>query len=390
MRAALLATLLCVAATWGLAAADRPHLPSPVIFPGQRLPLSFSHAQHLAMEGVGCGTCHEDAAHSRRSADWLIPGEDSCASCHTIDRAQRTGCDKCHPGWDGNGAPPRVAVPAPNLKFNHEAHASRGMRCVDCHGDLRAQGVGLATRAQLPRMPQCLECHDGSKAPEACTTCHLGDRDGRVRTSYPEGKLIPTGTLRGDAHDLRFRTEHARVAANDESYCASCHVRSFCVDCHDGVAKPMDFHGGDYQRMHAIDARRGTPDCGACHRRQTFCTGCHSRSGVSDDPKTTAFERPSAANPVPRGAFHPAGWVTPTGGRRLASDHSFQAQRNIESCASCHREDFCKECHRTENPHPSGFAGSARCKALAARTGRMCLRCHTDLSDSLLRCGSMR
>ena len=53
-------------------------------------------------------------------------------------------------------------------------------------------------------------------------------------------------------------------------------MREFCVDCHDGVSKPLDFHGNDYMSLHTVDARRQSLDCGACHRLQTFCTGCHA------------------------------------------------------------------------------------------------------------------
>ena len=200
---------------------------------------------------------------------------------------------------------------------------------------------------------------------------------------------MPSGSMRGDAHDLRFRKEHAAVAAGDEAYCASCHKRAFCVDCHNGTQKPMDFHANDYVSIHPVDARRGTPDCGSCHRLQTFCTGCHSRMGVGDDEKTTGFQLPSRVQPgeaVTR-RFHPEGWWTrtndPRTARRSASNHSFEAQRNIASCASCHREEFCVGCHKADgaNPHPASWAGSPRCKALAARAGRMCLRCHSSLEE---------
>jgi hypothetical protein len=228
-------------------------------------------------------------------------------------------------------------------------------------------------------MGLCLECHDGEQAPAACTTCHLGD-GARVRVDYPEGRLVPSGALRGDAHDLGFRLDHGRVAASDERYCASCHRREECLDCHDGVLKPLDFHGNDYARLHAIDARRASTDCGSCHRLQTFCTGCHARSGVNDDPKTSEFQRPSqvlgAAN-----RFHPPGWWSGNQARG-PGDHSFEAQRNLRACASCHREEFCKDCHGQQvNPHPAGFGSSARCRSLLARAGRTCLRCHVDASQ---------
>jgi len=387
-RAILVAALV---STLGVAVwAARGAAPSTVIFPVQRLSLSFSHQQHLGLD-VGCGYCH-GAARSRRAADRNLPDEDTCATCHPIDRSQPekavaagqpdARCASCHPGWNGAGTPPPVVIPTPNLKFNHELHAARGMKCIDCHGDLLAQGVGLATRAQLPRMASCLGCHDGATAPAACTTCHIGDRDGKVRTEYPEGQLLPSGALRGDAHDLRFRIDHARAAANDEKYCQNCHKREECLDCHDGVVKPIDFHAGDYVAMHGIDARRGTTDCGSCHRLQTFCTGCHARTGVNDDPKTSQFQRlsqdPSAIN-----RFHPDGWWTGNDrNMRDARDHSFEAHARRLRCASCHREEFCKECHAQQiNPHPASFGASQRCRSLLARAGRTCLRCHIDVAD---------
>jgi hypothetical protein len=400
---------LAVAATLALWAGSAPAelgpckpTPSPVIFPQQTIPLSFSHKDHLAQK-LSCDFCHENAPDSTSSADNNIPTEETCTTCHEIDRSQPTKqvaagepdakCDSCHPGWDGQGQPPRVIVPAPNLKFNHKAHVDRKVRCQECHGDLAAEGVDLATREQLPHMPLCLTCHDGKKAQAKCTTCHLGVEGGMVKTEYDEGKLIPTGVLRGDAHDLRFRTDHAKVGA-DEKYCVNCHKKDFCVSCHDGVQKPLDFHGNDYITLHPIDARRNTPDCTSCHRLQSFCTGCHSRAGVTEDAKTSEFQRTplTDTDDFRANRFHPRGWfekVNAATGRfaRKATHHSFQAQRNIRTCTSCHREEFCQSCHsadedsidiRAVSPHPIGWAGSARCEALRGKNERVCYKCHVE------------
>jgi hypothetical protein len=384
--------------------------PSPVIYPRQTLPLSFSHVQHLTLEKLDCAFCHEQAPGSTSSADHLIPAEEPCTICHEIERDQPdkavaagqpdARCESCHPGWRGPGPggarPPRVVVPPPNLKFNHKVHVDRRIRCQTCHGDLVKAQVGLATRNDLPRMATCLGCHNGVKAPHRCTTCHLSDPGGRVKVDFDEGLLVPSGSLRGDAHDLRFRTDHQRVGKTDAAYCASCHQTSFCTGCHDGVQKPLDFHGNDYGSTHPIDARRNQPDCSACHRRQTFCTGCHARAGVTTDDRTGEFTRvPNAIDPAnPTGnLFHPRGWFTaPRGGVREPDHHSFQAQRNLRACASCHREELCIRCHGgagaadgqidAVNPHPLGWKRSARCRALAARAGRMCLRCHLDAADA--------
>jgi hypothetical protein len=376
MRGALVLLIVC----WAVRAAAEG--PSPVVYPTQRLPLSFSHVQHLALGGVGCGTCHEDAAASLRAADVLLPREEACTACHEIDRGQpekvatpAARCDACHVGFRAE-APTAVepaSMPAPNLLFNHKVHADRKIRCTTCHGDLRAEGVGLATRAQLPRMALCLGCHDGKAAPEACSTCHPTGAGGRLETQFAQGALVPSGSLVGEAHDLRFRTEHARVARTEARTCQSCHATAFCQDCHSGRQKPLDFHGGDYVLAHPIDARKKTTECQACHRLQTFCVGCHTRSGVAADERTGQFQRPSQTSSdstAPVTLFHPSGFR-----------HGVEAQRNLPTCVSCHREQLCMDCHSAastlaRDPHPAGWAGSARCRALEARAGRTCLRCH--------------
>jgi len=371
----------------GAARADAP--PSPLIYPPQKLPLSFSHAEHAA-RGLACGACHAAATTSTRTADALVPGEDACVACHAVDRAAPdksvaageppAACAACHPAWTGAGAPPRVVIPVAAIKLNHKLHADRGIDCQACHGDIAA--TGLATRMDLPKMATCLHCHDGAHAAAACTTCHVGDRDGRMQTDFAAGRLVPSGSLRGDAHDLRFRTDHA-AAGSDDRYCANCHTRSFCVDCHQGVVKPIDIHGGDYIHLHTIDARRSSTNCQACHRVQTFCVGCHARSGVSDDGRTSEYQLPSKT-PGATNTFHPTGWwTTMDKDMRSGLHHSFQAERSAATCASCHREGFCIGCHGSQvNPHPPGWAASARCRALASRAGRTCRRCHTRAEDA--------
>jgi len=373
---------------------------SPVVYPGQELPLRFSHALHLAEDGVDCTSCHASALSSRSSVDNLVPGEKACDPCHDIDRGRarelaaagkpaKHMCDDCHPGFDpANALVQRVKIQPPNIKNDHAVHAAKGVACRRCHGDLLAEGVKLATRAQLPRMSLCLQCHDGERAPDECVTCHLAGPGGYVRTEFPEGQLRPSGSLRGADHDVTFRRSHRSAAKSNPRYCANCHRKEFCVECHNGAVKPMDFHGNDYVTLHAIDARRNRPDCSACHRAQTFCVGCHSRSGLADDrvkPRYVPGEGTTATR-----RLHPHNWVKSSHGgerSRNAEHHSFQAQRNIRQCASCHRDEYCKRCHSAQsgyrvNPHPRNWRGSSRCESLASRNGRLCLRCHIDMAEA--------
>ncbi len=364
----------------GRAAGDAaPPGPAVAVFPLQRLPLTFSHARHLGRGDVVCTDCHTRAATSRSALDRLTPDEAACRRCHAIDRGQParddhpvTACVACHPGWQADRAVERIDIPPPAIKFSHAAHAATA--CAACHPGV-AQ-ADLATRDHLPRMDACLTCHDDVTASGACTTCHLADRAGRVQTALPGGALIPTGGVSGAAHGPGFDQEHAQASRGLGAACASCHAQAFCVDCHLGVAKPLAFHAGDYVTTHAVEARRNQPDCSTCHRTQSFCVGCHERSGVGARG-ASGFR---TAGEV--GRFHPAGWAD--AGGRGPNHHAREAQRNLRQCTSCHREDDCRACHSAEpgglrvSPHGPGWRGSARCQALAARNGRMCLRCHIE------------
>jgi hypothetical protein len=385
--------------------------PSPLIFPAQQIPLRFDHARHLKL-GATCDTCHVTAATSTSASDNLIPTEAACRSCHEIDRTQpekavpvgspAARCDACHvgeggAGWMPKGAraePPRVRLTNPNLKFNHRLHVSRGVGCALCHAAVEMEG--LATRADLPKMALCLGCHDGKQSTGRCGACHLTEPDGRLRTNLASaataavglaagmGKLVPSGVLRGfDAHGVTFARDHAQ-AGREEGYCLSCHKRSECVDCHGGTVRPFDIHPSDYVSLHGSDARRNTPDCSSCHRAQSFCVGCHQRSGVAADP-TGGLPGTPARNPFGTGtglkSFHPPGWVNEGGAGQ--SGHAQQARRNIRTCVSCHREETCLSCHSTDptrgiavSPHGPGFAATARCRALSTRNRRACLKCH--------------
>jgi hypothetical protein len=356
-----------------------PAGPSPVVYPPQRLPLVFSHAKHAA-RGTTCTECHAAALTSTASKDLILPGEATCARCHPIDRAQPTravagkppaACTACHPGWTTDAPVERIHLPAPNLIFDHAAHAATP--CATCHGDVTT--LDLATRDALPMMATCLTCHDGSTpgAAAACTTCHPAEPTGRIRTALPDGVLAPRSALLGDAHDPGFARHHATAARSPDATCASCHADHECADCHAGVAKPYQYHPGDYAQSHSIEARRGVPDCTVCHRQATFCVGCHERSGVGARGETDFAPGDDARN------FHPAGWAD--------RPHARAAKRNLDTCASCHRDDFCTTCHSAEpsapkvSPHPPGWRNSARCKSLDKRNRRMCLRCHISSAE---------
>jgi hypothetical protein len=256
--------------------------------------------------------------------------------------------------------------------------------------------VDLATRRELPQMPLCLTCHNSittsgkaggksTRGPVRCATCHIVQFDGTLQTAFPTGHLVPSGTLKGDQHTVDFATHHAPLGRDEEKYCENCHRKDFCLSCHNGVVKPMGFHGNDYIQMHPVEARKATLNCDGCHRRQTFCLGCHERSGVTDPITANGDNSLRLASR----RFHPPtkDWVSAP---RTPEHHSWAAERNIKACVACHREESCMQCHAGTgvkvngvpmpmfniSPHPPGFSGSSQCRALQTKNGRVCLKCH--------------
>ena len=177
----------------------------------QTLPILFSRRPHLALTM----TCRRPRRRELDRAATAIRPRRFGARCHAIDRTQpnkavATGapdarCSSCHPAWNAVGTPPRVVIPTPNLKFNHQVHASRGVPCARCHGDLTQ--VDLATRAQLPLMATCLECHDGRTA---AGTAPLHRRSGRALADTSKRGGQSVWRHRGDAHDLASARARAR------------------------------------------------------------------------------------------------------------------------------------------------------------------------------------
>jgi hypothetical protein len=356
---------------------------SPVIYPEQEIALRFDHGQHLDKK-IRCGQCHFRIAESDQASDRNIPTEGRCAICHEIEEAKAgavvdppSACRDCHPGFDPDlhRAPRPSRFPAPMIQFSHARHLGRGAECADCHDMARVQ---LATREQLPRMADCLVCHDGARAPAGCATCHLPSRRAHgatIETELSTGQLRPgPGNPYGLDHGPRFERTHAGIASRQREQCLACHAENSCNRCHDGAGRPLGVHPPDFATTHPVAARQGEPRCDACHRRQSFCAACHERTGVGSN--APAF-RDAAAR------VHPQTWLTPGPGH-----HAIQAARNIASCASCHREEQCLECHATTGvkPHPPGFA--AGCRQMIRKNDRACAKCH-DLSnpaDAAARC----
>lgn len=272
---------------------------------------TFPHAKHFEASGVACVDCHTGAAASKSGKDELRPKTDTCVNCHTAEDLTNFGY--AEPGKSPGGF----------SKFSHEKHLGmQGVDCARCHGALIDMNMAGTGKGQIGH-EVCYECHDGSKAPNDCESCH--DNIERVRPLN---------------HAADYLHTHQFSARGEASACEECHRQStLCSDCHQGDNVLFDAHDKNFVFTHAEAARKHEIDCLSCHTEQT-CNDCH----VQEHVKPTN---------------HNSNWTTGT------NLHATNAKRDIGYCASCHEQDdpVCIVCHRDAHTgkgndtsiHPSEF-----------------------------------
>ncbi len=267
-----------------------------------------------------------------------------CATCHTADRCVGCHVDTDRPeiarlafapeGMDLPPAPARYSVPA--------SHGSDGWM-----GEHGAQ----ASRAA------CATCH----TVEDCTACHLtpypealAALPSRTETRAPGVGVAPHAPA---SHESFFFLEiHSVLAAGEATSCSTCHVESFCVDCHDGPANG-GYHPTGYVARHAAEAYGRETECANCHDTQVFCRECHVQVGLA-----------SLGRLGP--GYHEGGAV-------WLLRHGQAARQNLESCTTCHQQNDCTQCHGVLgafkiSPHSRNFDAERAWE----QSPRTCLACH--------------
>ena len=145
-------------------------------------------------------------------------------------------------GWALSSSPP----PQP-LRFNHAAHITSGLTCVDCHA-----GARDAVRATLPTIDTCLMCH------------------GEPMTDNPEEEKIRTAAAAGQ--ELSW-TQLTRVP----SHVYFSHRRHVilggleCIGCHGPMDTLTEPPRRPFQRL-TMDS------CLKCHQLRNLrndCNDCH-------------------------------------------------------------------------------------------------------------------
>ena len=121
--------------------------------PGGGKSVKFSHPKHVTERGVACADCHTGALESKLSSDRLVPGHESCQTCH--EEQVNNDCAYCH--VDPDNIQPS-APPARDLIFAHDTHAKTGgIACETCHGgaaeDAERRGRAHSRNGDVRRLP---------------------------------------------------------------------------------------------------------------------------------------------------------------------------------------------------------------------------------------------
>jgi hypothetical protein len=189
---------------------------------GQR---TFSHRLHLQLK-LECVACHQAAPTSTRLEDNLLPAREVCLPCHKeastgappVTRLARFN-HQLHLKM-GNLAPAIAAaidhktylsVPPPDLR----RHLDTKNACEACHRGMEESE--RAGAADMPRMADCLVCHNRIDNPFSCEFCHN-----------------QTAGLKPADHTPEFLDSHTTGKLKlDKTTCAVCHGRRFtCLGCH--------------------------------------------------------------------------------------------------------------------------------------------------------------
>ena len=171
--------------------------------------------------------------------------------------------------------------------FPHRKHVVAGVPCTRCHADIDSGGTAL----HLPDDASCLSCHAKPHDTRPCSGCHIAPK--------------AIAELVESRDHLRF--DHARHRGPS---------RGNCVRCHTGIAD-----GDDHLRPAMVT-----------------CYGCHAHEAERDARVCTACHKDlNDATTLPRSHLvHDGDW---------AREHGTRAASSGDLCQSCHREQFCAECH---------------------------------------------
>jgi hypothetical protein len=264
-------------------------------------------------------------------------------------------------------APPARPTEADDIRISHATHARAGVQCLACHEEIYdAKSLGEAR--YLPPESKCLECHKEKKAQGDCAFCH---RDAAHPATY--ARAVRT-----------LRLSHADHIDRVKEDCARCHQKLPELARAEPVVPPMSTCTSCHE--HAVELTAG--QCSGCHvdlrkfplrpvslfsHQGDFvhqhgaaarsagesCAQCHDQTFCADCHARTVALPIEVKLPerVEADFIHRADFV---------SRHAIEARADEGLCRRCHGQSFCDACHTAQgltpaaanprSPHPPDFS----------------------------------
>ncbi|MDP9173038.1 MAG: cytochrome c family protein [Planctomycetota bacterium] len=119
-------------------------------------PVPYSHALHAGKLGIDCRYCHTTV---EKAAFAALPPTQTCMNCHTNIKNASPALQPVRDSWT-TGKPVewiKIHNLAQYVYFNHSAHVSHGVGCIECHG--RIDRMEQVWQAKPLSMGWCLDCH---------------------------------------------------------------------------------------------------------------------------------------------------------------------------------------------------------------------------------------
>lgn len=401
---------------------------APSAPPPSNLKLNHQEVLEAKNEALGtdfpCTGCH--TAQGAQRMEVRRAAIDNCLGCHAAGEGHYVGapCAECHVPLakaQAYGVAEIREFPVPpdhenEFLLNHGSAAESNIeRCAVCHArelcsSCHVDAPSVSAIQTLPRDSRVAQIAAGREVsypvpeshrrrnwwsghagiaepdPSRCATCHTQTSCQSCHVEpVPEavGALPRSGGAAGTngevqergpgvqlerrpprSHGPNFLEDHRALAASATAQCQACHTRNECTSCHTGseaLARPgrdvARYHPPNFLEQHSAPAFSREVECATCHNTEAFCRSCHVDQGLGATGRfDTGFHNDNSA------------WVF---------GHGVAARQGLESCASCHSQRDCLECHsalggRRVSPHASDFDADR----LRQKNPALCLRCH--------------
>ena len=255
------------------------------------------------------------------------------------------------------------------IKVPHQKHTEQGVACLSCHEEIYdAKDMEKSFR---PSEEKCLECHKEDKDNGKCDKCHT---DVKKAAAYPKRERLIVINHQKHINDVKEIGEKCEICHKQLPEPTRARNMSLpmeaCLECHnhrqqynEGRCDACHVELTRYPLKPVADFSHNT-NFTREHGRQArassaTCALCHEQTFCSDCHAKTTGVRPEIkySERVDRDFIHRNDWIT---------RHPLEAQWDASSCKRCHGTSFCNDCHTAQNltkrgadprnPHPAGYA----------------------------------